>query len=97
LDGTFLALEHLGEEYTNSQKCNILLKTLPQHIRKNIREDINITNYVSTHTKLSRYGTAWLPLMRWIAKHRRLSTAWRNQKSQPGQQKLTQLTPEEHA
>jgi hypothetical protein len=97
LDGTFLALEHLGEDYTDAQKCDILLKTLPQHIRKNIREDINITTYAQTRTKLYRLATTHAVDRQAPATLNLATTAGRTQKSQAGQQKSTPLTPEERA
>jgi hypothetical protein len=95
LDGTFLALEHLGEDYTDSQKCDILLKTLPQHIRRNIHEDINITNYASTRTQLYSLATTHAVDRQALATLNLATTAGRNQKSQAGQQRLMPLTPEE--
>ncbi len=92
-----MALEHLGEEYTDNQKCYILVKTLPQHICKNIRKDINITNYESTRTKLYRLATTHAVDRQAPATLNLATTAGRNQKSQAVQEKLTQLTPEERA
>jgi hypothetical protein len=97
LDGTFLALEHLGEEYTNNQKCIILVKTLPQHILKNIHENINITNYKSTCTKLYHLATTHAVDCQAPATLHLTTTAGHNQKSQAEQQKFMLLTPEECA